>query len=661
MRKTSFTIFIATPLRELRTPQNRPTPAKLTMNDREAHDMAIHILNTIQTDVRFFSELKLNGGLKSMTAKQYLRIVNFLGQKIIGKPIFEDGKGDPSQDIINLLRDLDYPMTLRKSMFHAPTAPHDYKSSIHLLSWMCDMMPPQSSTMETTSLRKIRPNARHPNAEHTMLFNRLAMDSFVAWNAGCEDVCKQIDEQLSDTRIAGRQLGNIKNKAQLIAKKTQMQAESEQLAKVSSHIQNEKKFEAIQAEFTQVDFEAMQLENDAAKMKDEKEALQLQWERRKRDDDTVKQSLMAIDEQIRMQHHNKAEFDRLKAAVHEQRIKVDAQKGAIAELNDNAGILKIQIARLLRDQANGMNKVNTYLPKLCALFKKEPFINFDIAQELVQLIEAEPRDLERISSVLEEFQPALDEMVEILQEGRSNMLIKLQSVKAKMTQKINQLQLLQQRLERMTAKKLELESLSKAEADEHAAKMKIRETRLAKSHDIARLLMKIIDRLVEVDAQLEKLNKRVVNVTVTALRTSREYRGRVTGVTGDLVEYLRTRERQVDRDQYLNEAIDLLTELQESFETDAAPVERALDGAITVIDEVEAELRNIHVPSFNNILNDPLMDDHSRRAQLMALQRGLDAKDRELQQRLKRHSNLLDELDEKVDAARQAKANGTDK
>lgn len=144
-----------------------------------------------------FSEL-VQKGLKSMTLKQFIAIIQLFMKPVVGKLVLD---GSNYVDTVhNFLTSMDYPYSINKSSLKTPSAPHCQNNIVLLLAWFADF-----SVLETDvdKLINFYPTEDFVSAAASKRFMEKTAEAFVLWNNqqeadGVTDLIRQenIDSKL---------------------------------------------------------------------------------------------------------------------------------------------------------------------------------------------------------------------------------------------------------------------------------------------------------------------------------------------------------------------------------------------------------------------------------------------------------------------------------
>lgn len=514
--------FAATPRHNsINTPQRRNSPISLRKvhqtpdtGRREVHEAAIRIQETLQQNPNFYASLNLVGGLKSMTAKQFILIVNHLAECITGKPFAAVDKADPANDIVNSLKDMLCPFIVNKSLFKAPTAPHAYESGIRLLQWMCDFVAKQTP-VDTLNLFHgykdfIQADPMHPSADYTKVFNGKVLDGFHLWNNHQDDEYLKIVQEMVNELIASRTDGCVVSEESLLENTKRLHANAKKLAKVSLVIPNEKKFEAAESDLERLEFIAMNLEVECSTAKDEMEAVKLRWKSLHETVEDYRRTVTEMKHIIATQRWNVTQLNALKADIQQQNYLIQIENDVIAKQQDINSQQKIQLARLIRDRANLELKLQVYFTEKVQLLKEAPFSQYQCVQEFIQLVKAEgPLDYGLIKEKLQEIDRITNEMLLHLQRTEIEQGIKVQEKEILLASLRQQEQSVEQERNQIHAALLKLKKQYATQCSEYEHKLKNAMDKFEQGVVMVNQLEQILVHKRKICNDIEKVNSEI--------------------------------------------------------------------------------------------------------------------------------------------------------
>lgn len=172
-------------------------------------------------------------GLKSMTAKQFVDMIQFFRHKITGKsPLPADRQSNPEPELLAFVQRLAYPVTVAKSWFKTPTAPHAYADCVALLAWLADFVTAaddDEAEEDDGAEWPIAGDAELPDDAHTYHFSVKARRAFQPWSKGDDDSFAAIAERLIDANVAARMADRVDTGAALAAFAAELRRSSDQL------------------------------------------------------------------------------------------------------------------------------------------------------------------------------------------------------------------------------------------------------------------------------------------------------------------------------------------------------------------------------------------------------------------------------------------------
>lgn len=572
--------------------------------------MAAQVLETLQEDERFWAALNLNGGLKTMTAKQYIQMVNHLAEKISGKPFADVAKGDPTNDIVTALKDLQYPFPLSKSLFKAPTTPHDFKSGVRLLHWMCDFAPKPDLEMF------VGVDPRHPNIEYTNMFTQSMQEGYSLWNNRQDDEHEQLKQRLVDQLISARKGGVFDSEISLRAKTAQLNVESAALAKVSKALPREKRYQAAQSRFVQLDEEAMKLEIEVAAATDKFEACELNWKAKKEKCDTERRTVEEIQRIVATQHYSRSDFNLVKASVEEQNVQIDAEEDTMATIHDRSCQAKIRLAKLMRDRAEAESKLKMNLNDLVVLLNKPPYIEHHFAKGIVQLVDADQKlDLKQINHNMQKFLPVCIEMTAEMECSWLKKKLELKEMDSKLAVIRKERVVAKQQCDAAVQKLMQMKEQYATEQAEFEADMKARELNYDQLCKFCYFLDEDIDYKKAYHMKIREFVKDM-NDRFEALFTKILGAGHtITEGVRKIADTLRVLENadHIDPDNRLELGLFICEDFMRLRNEQKIQLDREVYQLMESIETELYELNNKPWPLLSDTLNNPEFGDHPKR------------------------------------------------
>lgn len=381
---------------------------------REIHEATTKVLEAIHQSADFNNQLKLSSGLKSMTAKQFLMIVQHFAHEIMGRDVTTIDKGDPANELVNFLKDINCPFNVTKSLFKAPTALHAYDTTIRTLGWMSEFVPKQTPIENLNQFNGydgvIGADERHPNAMYTNKFNERVIDGFHLWDNNQDGEYQQLVQELVNEEI-GYRLQNAVNSEETLENKTKdLLGQIVELKKLPPIIKNQQTFQVAEEKFNQLDFMVADLGNVCDTANDEVSAVKLCWQTRKQGIENILDEVNQMKCTIETQRFNVNQLDDLKMQEREYKCKLNAERSSLENLEANGNELKIEKARLISVNAKALVALRTYLSEMIKLFNGDVFKKYKCVVEFKQLVES-PKGIEANLDALLKLKTKIDLML----------------------------------------------------------------------------------------------------------------------------------------------------------------------------------------------------------------------------------------------------------
>lgn len=184
------------------------------------------------------------GGLRSMSAREFVIIINYIIKLIVPKAQFTSNYSD---ELFQYLTKLEYPYSVNKSWFKTPNAPHSFNHIVIMLNFLLDFLPLGDDLSEDqadyandtgngldfdheyNTLERTIHNPDFPNVDFTNEFNRNVMTGYQLW-AKCQEAEFQELKQFMENKLI-RSSNTAKNRAELEQKIDTLKLEYDALNK----------------------------------------------------------------------------------------------------------------------------------------------------------------------------------------------------------------------------------------------------------------------------------------------------------------------------------------------------------------------------------------------------------------------------------------------
>lgn len=193
----------------------------------EKANRVIEILQKYENE--FENRLNLASALKSMTARQFVDIIQFFRHKITGKSLLtHDRQSNPEAELLAFIQKMSYPTAVAKSWFKTPTAPHAYAECVTLLAWLADFVPDLDENVVDDDW-EIEGDTDFSDVDYTRIFSAGVQHAFPLWSKGDDEEFDAITKELIDANIVLQMEHRINNAAELIQFTDDLRQSSEKL------------------------------------------------------------------------------------------------------------------------------------------------------------------------------------------------------------------------------------------------------------------------------------------------------------------------------------------------------------------------------------------------------------------------------------------------
>lgn len=163
------------------------------------------------------NEFVTKGGLKSMTVREFIIIINYIVKQINPKANFNSNYSD---ELHKFLVQMEYPYSVNKSWFKTPNAPHSFNHIVVMLDFLLDFMPWEESTHfihDYDSESRTAKGSAFPSTEYTHHFRRQVRDMYHLWNSAKDVECAKLKQELKDDLIRATSNAEFKGHTELEA------------------------------------------------------------------------------------------------------------------------------------------------------------------------------------------------------------------------------------------------------------------------------------------------------------------------------------------------------------------------------------------------------------------------------------------------------------
>lgn len=387
LRRYGSDFNLNTPNRYMMTPL-RNSPVSLRRNTmiggdhmrKMLHENCIKILEVLQRDEEFYSRLNLqSGGLRSMTAKQFMQISTYFISFIASKNITtnRDFQADPLSAIIQFLKQINCPYMVNKSMLRTPNAPHTFDQIVPLLLWLSDFVAFQNvksdywlETDDTLSNDVFLRDREFPDAEFTAAFSRELMNrGFQMWNNQSDELL-DLQNLLVNSFISAKLKGIIKSVDELNTLIVNVKDKSDKLKKIPCIVKNVCKFETLESQYMNCEELEYNLGQRVSRKQDELASIELNWKDKHGKVQMKEKQIEKVQQQISLQKSNVGEFKELLSRSSSLKMSLNTLNKELETLKNEDSVNQIQLARLLSNKSNAIFKFNNHIMKIYQLLCK---------------------------------------------------------------------------------------------------------------------------------------------------------------------------------------------------------------------------------------------------------------------------------------------------
>lgn len=365
LRRYGSDTYLNTP-NYMMTPMSKSPSARHSVvpesSRRAKHENSLKVQEILRSDDRFYAELNLQSGLKSMTSKQFLLIISYFVKSITGKDIAAlFPKGDPLDGIIKLLRDLGCPYIINKSMLRTPNAPHTFDQIVVLMLWLSEYItiPRKVSDVGHMSADEFTRDEQLPNQEYTARFSQAMQKGFQLWNSESDEFAA-LQDQLVDDFIAAKLGDKVGSANELNDMTDRLKAKTRELENYQIAMPDEQYFVRVQNEFESLDQMKKNLWHELDENRQTLDAIGMVWKTKEANLKQKQEKLKSIKQQIAMQCVTVDEFKELSHKIAVTKNAVSAVEQEVQLLRDEEVAVSTLHARLLKKVSDAIPKLNQH-------------------------------------------------------------------------------------------------------------------------------------------------------------------------------------------------------------------------------------------------------------------------------------------------------------
>lgn len=402
-RTTSFGNRIsATPMRTpLRVTQFTAVPMSTTEklnNDKKWIQNQINRINDFLPNIPGVgAEIVKQGGLRSITTKQFNSLITILLQEACGKKIILANKPIIDQ-IIEILPQIEYPYTINKSSLKTINAGHSFPHLVILIGWLIDFTTASDTITSIEQLENITIfDNEFPDPEYVLHFINETKRAFSLWNNKQDVELENLNASLVD-RLINTRTG--------ITNMNKIEEEIKNLRTSIKNLREQRIKQPNNEEFLKLDLNVQNLESQLSKTKDDISKLQTQLKKSKskikEQNHAITLIRKGIDDQKNALQHQKISVkdrDELLEQIHYKEVLLEAKMKAHQEMENMGQTYQIKYSRLFENRIECALQLNNQLYKLQAEHIIDPSMNINHL-----IIDCrDPRSIESKIPILSEF------------------------------------------------------------------------------------------------------------------------------------------------------------------------------------------------------------------------------------------------------------------
>lgn len=304
-----------------------------------------------------------------MTSKQFMQILEYFFKGITGRDMQAlVGKGDLYDGIIRVLKSLDCPFMINKSMLRTPNTPHTFDQMIVLLLWLGDFICLNIGTDATNAPSEYKKDAELPSLAYTEAFSKAAMDGFQLWNKESDEFLV-LQDHLVDSYISETFGGGIETAKQVVEMSDRLKANSIELRAIPTVIPGQQAVEELESKFLATDEKLHSMTTKRDEMTHQLEGTKKQWEMAQQKLNAKQMECRALKESIKRQAHSVVEYNQLGQAIAVEAASVNVAKKVLEDMKATESMNAINRARLLHQLTAVLPEVTKKLDYIITCIK----------------------------------------------------------------------------------------------------------------------------------------------------------------------------------------------------------------------------------------------------------------------------------------------------
>lgn len=340
---------------------------------RAKHENSLKVQEILRSDERFYAELNLQSGLRSMTSKQFLLIIGYFMKSITGKDMAAlFPKVDPLDGIIKLLRDLGCPYIINKSMLRTPNAPHTFDQIVVLMLWLSEyiIIPRKVSDVGHMSAEDFTHDEQLPKQhEYTARFSQAMQKGFQLWNSESDEFAA-LHDQLVDDFIAAKLGDKVRSASELNDMTDKLKSKTRELESYQIAMPDEQHFARVQNEIENLDQMKKMLWHELDENRQTLDAIGMVWKTKEANLKQKQDKLNDIKHQIATQCVTVDGFKELGHRIAVTKNAVSAVEQEVQLLRDEEVAVSTLHARLLKKVSDAIPKLNQHNKQIIEMIER---------------------------------------------------------------------------------------------------------------------------------------------------------------------------------------------------------------------------------------------------------------------------------------------------
>lgn len=323
---------------------------KAPTEDREhINTKSSQILDALSKHDRF-NEL-VQKGLKSMTLKHFIAILEFLLKPIIGA-VPKDFHTNYVDFLHNILMELEYPYNINKSSLKTPNAPHCYNNIIVLLGWLADFSKVDDEPIQcrTTELM--------PDVSLVTMFMEQTAEAYKLFNE--ERDYTHLEKTIKESYVERRTGRSVDIDMEI----QQLKIETDQLRKEMKPLSFAKELNIKKAEATALDEKITGHNKNIGDCNRKIANLKSTLSYKQQAQESAQNDIMSLNQQLRTQLMSQEQRQQVLIEITHLKSALMSKRNAIVELNEASSENEIILSNLISKKFQLIEQLNNMLYKL---------------------------------------------------------------------------------------------------------------------------------------------------------------------------------------------------------------------------------------------------------------------------------------------------------